>query len=224
MAHFNLEDYETVEERLEKFWKDYPDGRVETELIEASAQRFIVIARIYRTEADQRYWTSGMAYELISERGVNATSALENCETSAIGRALANAGFAAKGKRASRAEMTKVVNAQPNKWEQRVAEKIQVEKPSDPWTIETKEMPLPVDQALAELNDGITPEQIPMCKHGAMKLKEGVGKTNKPYHGYVCVGYIATAGDSACSPIWYELDKSGRWIPQKPKYENKELK
>ena len=125
---FNLEDYETVEQRLEKYWKENPDGRIETELIEATATRFIVIARIYRTEADARYWTSGLAFEHITERGVNATSALENCETSAIGRALANAGYATIGKRASREEMNKVAN----KYEQRVAERIPVEKPSDP--------------------------------------------------------------------------------------------
>ena len=40
---FNLEDYETVEERLIKFWKEHPDGRIETELIEATPTRFIVI-------------------------------------------------------------------------------------------------------------------------------------------------------------------------------------
>jgi hypothetical protein len=39
---FNLDDYETVEERLAKFWALYPDGRVETELIEATTNRFIV--------------------------------------------------------------------------------------------------------------------------------------------------------------------------------------
>jgi len=105
---FNLEDYETVEERLVKFWKDYPDGRIDTRLVEASATRFIVQAYIYRTEADQHPWSSGLAEETISGRGVNATSALENCETSAIGRALANAGYATKGKRASREEMSKV--------------------------------------------------------------------------------------------------------------------
>ena len=33
---FNLEDYETVEERLIKFWKENPDGRIETELLEAT--------------------------------------------------------------------------------------------------------------------------------------------------------------------------------------------
>jgi len=102
---FNLDDYETVEERLIKYWKEHPDGRIETKLIEASASRFIVQAYIYRTEADQQAWSSGLAEETVQGRGVNATSALENCETSAIGRALATAGYATKGKRPSREEM-----------------------------------------------------------------------------------------------------------------------
>ena len=212
---FNLEDYETVEERLEKFWKEYPDGRIESELLEASNNRFIVIARIYRTEADQRHWTSGLAFEVISDRGVNATSALENAETSAIGRALANAGFATKGKRASRAEMSKVAN----KYEQRVAERIPVEKPSDPWTIEQKPMPVELDEALTQLNDGIKPEEIPMCQHGQMAKQDGIGKTNKPYFGYVC----RAPRDQQCKAIWYVKDNAGRWVPPKPMVQNGEL-
>ena len=109
---FNLADYETVEDRLAKYWKENPDGRIATELVEWSAGRFIVKALIYRTEADAQAWATGLAFEQITDRGVNATSALENCETSAIGRALANAGYAAKGKRASREEMAKVVTAE----------------------------------------------------------------------------------------------------------------
>jgi hypothetical protein len=77
---FNLEDYETVEERLIKFWKDYKDGRIDTKIIEASATRFIVQAYIYRTEVDQHPWSSGLAEETISGRGVNATSALRRNE------------------------------------------------------------------------------------------------------------------------------------------------
>ena len=145
---FNLEDYETVEERLIKFWKEHPDGRIYTELLEATPSRFIVRAEIFRTEVDSKAWTSGLAFEHISDRGVNSTSALENCETSAIGRALANAGYATKGKRASREEMGKIAN----KYEKRVAERIEVEKPSDPWSIETKEMPIPVVDAIAAMS------------------------------------------------------------------------
>ena len=217
---FNLADYETVEERLVKFWKEHPDGRIDTELIEATPSRFIVRATIFRTEADARHWTSGLAFEHISDRGVNSTSALENCETSAIGRALANAGYATKGKRASREEMSKVAAAQPNKFEQRIAEKIPVEKPSDPWTIEQKDMPLPVSEAVTALNDGIKPEEIPSCKHGTMKTMNGIGNTNKPYYGYVC---IMQSRSEQCPAIWCVRDKSGRWVIPKREVQTGEL-
>jgi hypothetical protein len=212
---FDLSNYETVEERLTKFWKEHPDGRIETELIEATATRFIVLARIFRTEADQRHWVSGLAFEHITERGVNATSALENCETSAIGRALANAGYATRGKRASREEMSKVVNAQPNKFEQRIADKIPVEKPSDPWTIEQKEMPLPVAEAVSALNDNIVPEEIPMCP---IHNKAGLAKTGnshgKQWKRYDC----PESWPNGCKWVqWMQIDKSGRWVPQKPR-------
>ncbi len=61
---FNLEDYETVEERLIKFWKDYPDGQIHTKLLDQSAGRFIVEAAIYRTEADIRPWFVGMKFNI----------------------------------------------------------------------------------------------------------------------------------------------------------------
>ena len=210
---FNLQDYETVEERLAKFWKEYPDGRIETELIEATPNRFIVMAKVFRTEADARYWTSGLAFEHITERGVNATSALENCETSAIGRALANAGFATRGKRASKEEMAKVLRLK----EERI---IKVEKPSDPWTIEPKPMPVNLDEALTDLNNGVKPEEIPSCKHGVRKVLQGVGKTNRPYYGYGCQ---KPKNEGQCDAIWCVLDKSGKWVIPKPKVETEEL-
>ena len=210
MSHF-LDDYEPVEERLAKFWALYPDGRVETELIEATANRFIVYSKIYRTEVDPKPWATGLAFETISDRGVNATSALENAETSSLGRCLANAGFASKGKRPSREEMSKATR-------DRI---IRVEKPSDPWTIEPKEMPIPVAEAVADLNDGIVPEQIPTCKHGTMMLKTG-NKNGKEWRGYVCSTWPPDP-NGKCPAVWMEIDKSGRWVPQRPKVEQSEL-
>ncbi len=105
---FNLEDYETVEERLIKFWKDHPNGRVETKLIAHTPTQYIVWSAIYRDAADMHPWATGLAEETVQGRGVNSTSACENAETSSLGRSLANAGYATKGKRASRSEMAKV--------------------------------------------------------------------------------------------------------------------
>ena len=114
MANFNLADYETVEERIKRFYKDHPDGRILTEnlttLQDRQVSTWVVKASIYLTIDEQALGApkaTGLAYEIDSAKGPQATSALEVCETSAIGRALANAGYSGN-KRASREEMAKV--------------------------------------------------------------------------------------------------------------------
>jgi hypothetical protein len=188
---------------------------VETELIEASNTRFIVFCKLFKTEADAKPCATGLAFETITEKGVNSTSALENCETSAIGRALANAGFAAKGKRASREEMAKVNNAEPNQYEKKLAER----RYSPPGTksaavedalrasfaVENKEAD-PQQWTVSEVVDQIasaTPNEPPACDHGHI-LKQGVSKGGKPYYGYVCKA-------KQCEPKWAKLTASGKW-------------
>jgi len=221
---FNLEDYETVEERLIKFWKDHPDGRIDTKIIEASSTRFIVQAYIYRTEVDQHAWSSGLAEETISGRGVNATSALENAETSAIGRALASAGYATKGKRPSREEMSKVAKAQEvkttidevkAKMAQTSGEYIPVVKEDDPWTIKPASMPPTMGEAVSTVKDiigGQTEKDIPHCQHGEMAWKTGTTKAGKPWGHFKCT---SSRIDQCKDPIWYEIAKDGSWQPQK---------
>ena len=214
---FNLQDYETVDERLHKWWKEYPDGRIETELIEATNTRYIVSAKLYKTEADAKACATGLASETIAEKGVNSTSALENCETSAIGRALANVGFAAKGKRASREEMVKVESAEKNVYEQKLEKRrygspgsrsaavedalrqsFEVEnKQDDPqlWNIE---------KAVDAIGKS-TPAEPPACCSAGHMLKQGVAKTGKPYYGYVCK---ASNKDHA---KWAKMTAQGHW-------------
>lgn len=107
---FNLADYQPVEDRLRQFWEECETGRVSTDLVAHSEIHYIVKADVWRDINDPAPAATGYAHEVTGTRGVNATSALENCETSAIGRALANLGYAPKGKRPSREEMAK---AQP---------------------------------------------------------------------------------------------------------------
>ena len=228
---FNLEDYETVEERLIKFWKDHPDGQIHTKVIDYTSGRFIVEASIYRTEADARPWTTGLAEETVQGRGVNATSALENCETSAIGRALANAGYATKGKRASREEMTKVATIKKTeaiidetkaKMAATSGEYIPVVKEDDPWTIKPSTMPPTMAEAVStvkEIIGGQTEKDIPKRQHGDMIWKTGTSKAGKPWGHFKCP-YAVTGELTRCpSPndvIWYEISKEdGTWQKQK---------
>jgi hypothetical protein len=212
---FNLQDYETVESRLEKWHDKFPDSRVETELIEASNTRFVVFAKLFKTEADAKPCATGLAFETITEKGVNSTSALENCETSAIGRALANAGFAAKGKRASREEMAKVVNPAPSSFKDKLEAKQNIYgKSGRSAAIETalrssfeadKDV-APVAWTVGDVVDQIgasTPNEPPACEHGHI-LKEGISKGGKPYYGYVCKA-------KQCDAKWAKLTANGKW-------------
>jgi hypothetical protein len=111
MAQFNLADYETVEERIRRFYKDNKTGRIITDNITTLQDRqvstWVVKAWVYLDDQTDKPKATGLAFEVDGQGMANKTSALENAETSAIGRALANAGYSGN-KRTSRQEMEKV--------------------------------------------------------------------------------------------------------------------
>lgn len=118
MPFFNIDEYEPVAERLDRFWKQFSeDGRIETELVSYNDNHYIVRAKIF---VGERQVATGLADERVEQKGVNARNALENAESSSIGRALANFNFQPKRNglnvaqlRPSREEMTK---AQGDAW------------------------------------------------------------------------------------------------------------
>ena len=225
---FNLADYETVEVRLEKFIKDHADFRIATELEVVEKDRYIVKAYLYKTSSDSVAWSTGYAEEKITDRGVNATSALENCETSAIGRALANAGYASKGKRPSREEMSKVVAAKPPKpavqdLEAAIRKADAEPAEQDYWTTPVgqynKVVDAPVtfekaiDTVFSILGTGEA-QEAPQCKHGHMNWREGE-KNGKAWGGYMCSVINHQGGEPKCPALWYVVGSDGKWQPQK---------
>ena len=208
---FNLNDYETVESRITKFWEEYPDGRIETELLEAGSNRFIVEARVFKTEADPKPFATDLACEMFKPDTSVAEFALERCSTSAIGRALATGGFATK-KRSSREEMAKVNRVESEARSEVIANTPEVFK--NDWTEFVEEMnksePVSLGEAaqLVQQTFGEA-EPIPTCSHGERIQKSGV-TNGKAWRGAYC-SLPKNNADYCKDVIWYRLGKDGKF-------------
>jgi hypothetical protein len=200
---FDLSQYETVEERLEKWWKENEDGSIQTELVNrpnASSDEFVFVARLYRTTADAVPVATGWASEIRTGSSFNKF-ACELAESSAIGRALANYIYSKKGARPSRTEMERVANYSPPGTRARAVEDLLrqsfAEDKKEPTVWSVGDVVEAIPQAPKEQE----------CKHGPMILKEGTAKTGKPYFGYVC----SAPKDQQCDARWHKLTAAGSW-------------
>jgi hypothetical protein len=111
MPGFNLSDYNTVAERVTAFYGKYPEGSLQSEIVELNESRVVMRAYAYRTPTDER---PGIGYSSLGIPGstpYTKGSEVENCETSAWGRAIAALGFEVKKGIASRDE---IQNKQPD--------------------------------------------------------------------------------------------------------------
>jgi hypothetical protein len=224
---FKLENYETVDERLEKFWKAYPDGRIATEIELITDDRCIVKAYVYKTFLDGVAFATGIAEERSTDRGVNSTSFVENCESSAIGRALHTGGISkhSDGKpRPSRSEMEKV--------ERLTAKDIAKAKevPSfatkqealaaDPWSNEPiygdpkQPEAISAAEAIETVAAALGGKVAEGCVHGQMTWREGE-KNGRPWGGFFCTVVNNQGGEPKCPTNWYKIGSNGKWEPQK---------
>ena len=198
---YNESDYEGVAVRLPRAHADHEDLRVIVTLLEVVRDdnkrplQYICQAQIWCGDVLK---AQDVAEEIVGSSYVNKTSALENCATSAIGRALANMGYqgSVNGKpvRPSLEEMQKVQRAEKpvvrhqaeiDNWEQ-----ILNSKPEGITTLAEG-----VELVTKDLGASAIPAE---CKHGKMLRKTG-SNTKGSYSGWVCPHPIR---EEQCKPIW----------------------
>jgi hypothetical protein len=172
---FDLSNYVDVKTRIKMFYERYPEGSLQFKFKGSSSDFSTIwgVAYAYRTPDDPRPAT-GTASELAKGKtAFTAGSELMNLETSAIGRAIGNLGIGIEAGMASSDEV------QFAKERQR---EIPATKPYDPWEAEVMGT---MEQALTAMG------AVPECACGvAMKHVQGVGKTGRPYSGFVCANKV----------------------------------
>ena len=110
---FDLSQYQTVQERIDLFWAKYPDGRLNLDIVLINEAQVVMKAEVFLDKADQKPAAVDYAEERLGTSHINKVSFVENCATSAYGRAISALGgeFSPKGKRPSAQEMEKVNRA-----------------------------------------------------------------------------------------------------------------
>jgi hypothetical protein len=190
-----LEDYVGTWERYKQFIEAYPDYRIKTHVLAESLAKecdvYIVKCEIWRTEADANPWTTGLSSESKQKQ-----YALELAETGSISRALNLAGYLAK----PNAPKKPIQTTKPE-----LAEFIKEARPNDPepivWDV----------SAIAEEFGAEVVDEIPICNHGPMILKQG-NKEGKEYRGWVCTERNKSA---QCPARWMKIGSDGKWAFQR---------
>jgi hypothetical protein len=222
---FNLDDYETVADRVSRFQKLHLGGRIVTKVISLDNTKgeVLAMAEVYREHEDTLPAGVDYAFGVASTYPVSMRKFyVEDTVTSAVGRALSL--ILDTDKKPTREDMQKVkaneeVKAKLYEVKAKMADTSQqyvpVEKESDPWTIQTAAPVTTMEQAVETVKAvlGGTPTDE-SCIHGARVWKTGTSKAGKPWGHWKCMAQIL--GDAErCEPIWYEIDKeTGQWKPQ----------
>ena len=195
-----LDDYVGTWERYKQFIAEYPDYRIKTFVLEESLVKdcdvYIVKCEIWRTEADANPWTTGLSSESKSKQ-----YALELAETGSISRALNLAGYLAKPNPKPFQSHKKPIETTSKN----LAEFVKEQRPDDPAPIHHN-IDYLVEQLGAEIAD-----EVPICNHGAMVLKNGV-KDGNEYRGWVCP---SRDRDAQCPAKWMKIDSDGKWVFKK---------
>ena len=172
MSKFDLENYETVQERIETFVKMYPNGSIITDVFtetRADGRVEWICKATVRKDSEGVICATGWASEYEGANKFAPHNACELAETSARGRALLAIGI---GQQASRDEVASARSKEESS--KKLPE-------ADPWA-----------DGMALLGEALAAQPVEdettwKCSHGVMVFKTGISKkTNKPWAGYFC--------------------------------------
>ncbi len=221
---FNLEDYETVAQRVIRFQKLHLGGRIVTEVVKLDPERaeVLVKASVYREHEDTEPAGVDYAFGIASTYPTSMRKFyVEDTITSAVGRALSL--VLETNQKPTREDMQKVkqheevktlVQQTKAKMAKTSEEYVPVPVPSDAWTVYPAEPTQTIEQAVEMVKDvlGGTPTDE-SCKHGARVWKTGTSKAGKPWGHWRCPEFGHPMNDP-CEPIWYEIASDGSWKPR----------
>jgi hypothetical protein len=215
-----LDNYEASRERLERWLKTYPTGRIETRIVEFSAEKGYVLveAKAFRNDTDLNPAGIDYAYGYQGAYQPNMRRwFVEDSTTSAIMRVQQLVMGGAE-------RSTKEIMEQVEKTSAKVAN---TDKEYDYWTTKFGEVPSykteeemdaagfqtlasGVAEIAKQLGGELVPE-APQCRHGHRIFRTGnSAKTKKDWANYSCVG----RKPDQCDPIWLVLTSDGTWKPQ----------
>jgi hypothetical protein len=225
---FNLEDYEDVAARVLRFQKNYPEGRIVTDVIQFNPEKeFVLIcAQIYRNSSDTLPAGVDYAFGLASTYNAGMRKFyVEDTSSSAIGRALSL--VLETQKKPTKQDMAKVVTPRVNKpavqdLEASIRKADAEPAEQDYWTTPVNEYnkvvdaPVTLEKAMenvAAIMGTGEAQESPSCEHGHMQWREGE-KNGKAWGGYFCT-YANRTGEAKCPTKWYNLGSDGKFQPQK---------
>jgi len=118
MAHFDLSQYQTVQERIDLFWELHPNGRFNLEIVSMTPEQVVIKSEVWTDIAEEKPRAVDFAEERFGSSPVNKISFIENCASSSLGRSISQLGgvLSPKGKKPSAEEMAKVNRINSRDW------------------------------------------------------------------------------------------------------------
>jgi hypothetical protein len=204
-----MDNYEGNKERTDRWIATYPQGRLETHIIEFNAEKGYVLvqAKAWRnqTEIDPAAIDYAHGFLAAYSEKMRRWMVEDTC-TSALMRVMA------------------LVMGNTEKATKEVMALVKSETPAadyDYWS--TKHGDVPSYQTAAEAEQAGTPsfgssqdsqwmaDDLPTCSHGSMRWNQSKPDAPKSWGGYFCTEKLK---EHQCTPRWYVLRSTGKWEPQ----------